>query len=153
MTGEDEPDLDYESPNEKALDTVADFVPHARLARTLYEKLSAPNSIGSGKFEFSLEEMERIKKEFEAERDAFERIKRKNDQASFGLRPMAGDPASEIHYKAAKQHYRKTFAQAIADQHAYADAYCYAIQRAIYAKKHGEEAAEQMMRERERGLE
>ncbi len=153
MAGEDNNSLGYESPNEKALDTVAGFVPHVRLAQRLYDKLSAPKGTGSGKFEFSIEEMEQLKKEFEAERDAFESIKRKNDQAVAQLQPMATDPASQMHYTAAKEHYGKTFSQAIADQHAYADAYCYAIERAILVKEHGEEAAEQMMREKERGLE
>ncbi|WP_157362394.1 hypothetical protein [Haloechinothrix halophila] len=153
MAGEDENRLDYESPNEKALETVAGFVPHVRLAQRLYDKLSAPSGVDSGKFEFSVEEMKQLKKEFEAERDAFERIARKNDQAAVQLQPMANDPASKMHYEAAKDHYEKTFAQAIEDQYSYANAYCYAIEKAILTKEHGEQAAEEMMRDRERGLE
>ncbi len=153
MAGEDGNSLGYESPNEKALDAAAGFVPHVRLAQRLYESLSAPSGAGSGKFEFSIEEMKQLKKEFEAERDAFQRIARKNDQAAVQLQPMADDPASKMHYEAAKEHYEKTFAQALEDQYSYANAYCYAIEKAILAKEHGEQAAEEMMRARERDLE
>lgn len=154
MGGEERSDLGFKSPDQIALEQMANVgVPFAPLANMLYSKLSAPNGASGGKFEFDINEMKQLHREFEAERDAFQRISRKNDQAAAQLTPMANDPASNMHYQAAKDHYEKTFAKAIEDQYAYADAYCFAIKKAILAKENGEQAAEQMMRERERGLE
>ncbi len=153
MAGDNENSLDYESPNEQALDTVAGFVPHVRLARTLYDKLSAPKGAGSGRFEFSIEEMEQLHKEFKAERDAFDRIKERNDRFVQGrLAPMAEDPASKLHYEKAREHYGDVFHSAISAQRDYCDAYCYAIEKAILVKKFGEEEATRRMNAEGRGL-
>ncbi|MPY97488.1 MAG: hypothetical protein GEU97_05715 [Actinophytocola sp.] len=153
MAGEDDNSLGYESPNEKALDTVAGFVPHVRLAQRLYDKLSTPSGAGSGKFEFSVEEMQQLHKEFKAERDAFDRIKERNDQFVQGqLVPMAEDPASKLHYEKAREHYGDVFHSAISEQRDYCDAYCYAIEKAILVKKFGEEEAARRMNAEGSGL-
>lgn len=155
MGGEEQTDLGFKSPDQIALEQMANVgVPFAPLANMLYSKLSAPNGASGGKFEFDINEMKQLQKEFQAERGAFEEILTRNDRFVQGqLKPMADDPASKMHYERARDHYGKVFYSAISEQLNYCDAYCYAIDRAILAKQYGEEEAERRMNEQGRGLE
>ena len=151
MGGEEQTDLGFKSPSEIALDTLADkigFGP-AQFAKQLFSQLSPPSGTTSGKFEFSVEEMKGLLQEFETEREAFRAIRARNDRNVYQLRPTANDPASNMHYKAARDHYGVTFAQAIEDQFKYCHAYCEAIKLAIDKKELGEEAAVEAMSKRE----
>lgn len=155
MGGEEQTDIGFKSPDQIALEQMTNVgVPFAPLANMLYSKLSAPNSTSGGKFEFDVNEMKQLHREFQAERGAFEEIITRNDRFVQGqLRPMAEDPASKMHYEKARDHYGKVFYSAISEQLNYCDAYCYAIERAILAKEHGEEEAVRRMNEQGRGLE
>ncbi|MPY83254.1 MAG: hypothetical protein GEV00_08005 [Actinophytocola sp.] len=154
MGGEEQTDLGFKSPDQIALEQMSNVgVPFAPLANMLYSKLSAPNSASGGKFEFDINEMKQLHREFRAERDAFQKIVSRNEQFVMNrLRTMANDQASAMHYEKTRDHYGRVFQGAIYDQLNYCDAYCYAIERAILAKEHGEEEAARMMNEQERGL-
>lgn len=152
MAGNDDASPGYKRPTEMAFEQLAGSLGGgpAIVAKRLYERLSA--SSGSGKFEFSIEEMKQLQKEFETEREAFRNIRRKNDENTRQLTQLASDPASELHYEAAKEHYSTTFAKAIEDQYMFCHAYCEAIKLAIDTKEVGEDAAVDSMRKRERAL-
>ena len=154
MGGEEQTDLGFKSPDQIALEQMANVgVPFAPLANMLYSKLSAPNSASGGKFEFDINEMKQLHREFRAERNAFDRIRERNEKFVQGrLQPMAEDQASNLHYEKTHEHYGQVFEGAILEQLNYCDAYCYAIERAILAKEHGEEEAARVMNEHERGL-
>jgi len=154
MGGEEQTDLGFKSPDQIALEQMSNVgVPFAPLANMLYSKLSAPNGASGGKFEFDINEMKQLHREFRGERDAFEEILFRNDRFAVSrLKPMADDPASKMHYEKARDHYGEVFYSAISEQLNYCDAYCYAIERAILAKEHGEEEAGRRMNEQGRGL-
>lgn len=154
MGGEEQSDLGFKSPDQIALEQMANVgVPFAPLANMLYSKLSAPNGASGGKFEFDINEMKQLQKEFLRERDEFDEIRKKNEAfVQQRLRPMAGDTASELHYEKTREHYRDVFEQAVSEQRDYCDAYCYAIEKAILVKEHGEEQAERILNEQGRGL-
>lgn len=98
-----------------------------------------------GRFEFSLSEVRELHRQFAAETDAFEKMVEKQSRASLSLIPLADDPASRKHHKAALEHSAKV-SKAINEQYKFAKGFRDAMGAAIGIKAEGEDATSNAMR-------
>lgn len=144
----------YKTPGEELFEKVLGMfgAGPASIAKQLYEKFAPPGGATGGKFSVDLADLKNIHKEFEKERDGFDKIRIKNEQIVERLEPMAEDPVSTSHVQKAKEHYGTTFAEAIEKQFEYCDAYCLAIEKAIETYEKGDSAAAEDSRNQRQGV-
>lgn len=92
----------YTSPTEQMLQNLP-----FGIFRTIAERMASSGGGGGGEFKFSVAEMRELHRQFSDEADALETMREKASYASHELNPLAEDPASRSHYKAARQHFGK----------------------------------------------
>lgn len=132
----------YTSPTEQFRETLAKFgIPFMGLPG-FFENLTKASHGGSGGggFEFSLEEMRELHRQFKEEADAFERMREKARITASDLRKLADDPASSMHHEAATKHLNFELRPAINQQAKFARGFEIAVGKALGIKEESEAA-------------
>lgn len=125
----------YTSPTEQFLQSLP-----FGIFRTLAERMGNTKGGGSGgSFEFSVEEMRELHRQFSDEADALEEMAQKGSRSSQDLKPLANDDASMKHFMAAQDHYGK-LRGAIEQQLEFAQGFRDAIGAAIGLKSEDEDS-------------
>lgn len=124
----------YTSPTEQLLQSLP-----FGIFRTLAERLGSTKGGGGGRFEFSVDEMRELHRQFSDEAEALKQMSIKSFNASTNLQPLAPDDASMKHFMAAQDHYGKLDG-AIEQQLAFAEGFRDAVGAAIGLKSDDEES-------------
>lgn len=130
----------YTSPAEQMQEALAKLGLPWLGFHNIFEKLSASKGGGSGHFEFSLEEMDQLHTQFEAEAKELDEMLAKADAKGQALKPLARDPASLAHHIKAQEHHAKLL-KAIQQQHRYAKGFAEAVKAAYDEKSTSDQAA------------
>jgi hypothetical protein len=143
----------YTSPTEQLQEAMARLgLNPAWGFKQLFEKLGKSSSGGSGgQFEFSPAEMRTLQGQFRDEADALDKMREESGHAANNLQPLADDPASRMHYKRAREHF-KTLQEAIEQQYKFASGFSSAIDAALEKKTGDEESIGGSMRKLGSGL-
>ena len=126
----------YKSPLEQALENLP-----FGIFRTLAESMGKTKGGGGsgGSFEFSIEEMRELHRQFSQEAEALRTMSEKSIRSSQTLQPLASDDASMKHFTAAQDHYGK-LSKAILQQLTFAEGFRDAVGAAIGLKSGDEES-------------
>lgn len=120
----------YTSPTEQMLQNLP-----FGIFRTIAERMaSSGGGGGGGAFEFSVAEMRELHRQFSDEADALTTMQEKAIDASHELNPLADDPASRSHHKAAEQHFGK-LRESVGQQLIFAEGFRDAVGAAIGLKE------------------
>lgn len=142
----------YTSPSEQLQETLAKLGLNPLWGfKQLFEKLGSTGKGGGGRFEFSPAEMRQLQGQFRDEAEALDKMRQQSNQSAMNLQPLAEDPASRMHYKAAREHF-KTLQEAIEQQYKFANGFSTAIDAALEKKTGDEESIGGSMRNLGSGL-
>src|SRR5690606_20690808 len=109
---------DTDPPNQEGTDEAAETPTYKSPLELILEKMPIFGSMfsdsgksggggGSGRFEFSLEEMRELHRQFEYEVSALEDMAKTSQRSTHMLQPLAPDDASLKHYKRSQEHFFK----------------------------------------------
>jgi hypothetical protein len=150
---------DTDPPNQEGTDEAAETPTYKSPLEQILEKMPFFGSIfgesgksggggGNGRFEFSLEEMRELHRQFKDEVAELDNMLYDGSLASNMLTPLAPDEASQNHYKAAREHFAK-MQEAMQQQRTFAVGFARAIENAINVKTQNEEDASSAFRSQE----
>jgi len=153
---------DTDPPNQEGTDEAAETPTYKSPLEQILEKLpffgplfgesgKSGGGGGSGRFEFSIEEMVRLRHQFREEADALRVMRQTSGSLAQDLAPVAHDPASEAHHKAAKNHF-VLLRDTIDEQYTFADKFAEAIDRVIKQKAAEDDAAAAEIARHEKAL-
>lgn len=125
----------YTSPTEQLLQSLP-----FGIFRNIADKLSRSGGRQGGQFEFSLQEMQELHRQFKSEADLYQEMLVKAENAGRQLDPLADDPASKSHHKVAKAHFEGALRPAIQQQLRFARGFEAAVGSAIGVRQSSEEA-------------
>jgi len=152
---------DTDPPNQEGTDEAAETPTYKSPLEQILEKMPIFGPMfssgsgksgggGSGKFELSIEEMERLR-QFREEADALRVMRQTSGSLAQDLALVAHDPASEAHHKAAKNHF-VILRDTIDEQYTFADKFAEAIDRVIKQKATEDDAATAEIARHEKAL-
>ena len=141
---------DTDPPNQEGTDEAAETPTYKSPLELILEKMPIFGSMfsdsgksggggGSGRFEFSLEEMRELHRQFEYEVSALEDMAKTSQRSTHMLQPLAPDDASLKHYKRSQEHFFK-LAKAVQQQLEFATGFRDAIAKAIGVRSDTEDS-------------
>ena len=139
----------YKSPLEEALESMPLGI--GTIFKSLFSAPAKSGDGGSGRFEFSIEEMVTLRHQFEKEADELREMRDKAASLAHDTQPMAKDPASLEHYKQARQHFGN-LQEAVDQQFTFASKFAEAIDKVIKQKAAEDSAAAAKIERLEKSL-
>ena len=139
----------YKSPLEEALESMPLGI--GTIFKSLFSAPAKSGDGGSGRFEFSIEEMVTLRHQFLQEADALREMRDKASELAHDTHPVAYDPASASHHSEAIKHFER-LRNAVSQQFEFADNFASAIDKVIKQKAAEDAAAAAKIEQLEKSL-